>query len=119
MARSATVLRLPAAPKLARKPQKDEKPARWQGEDDIFFHREQIKIGVQLENFGRIDHATVWEVIQVKTYEIGRTGRAKAAPAGQVQKLSDDVVLRRVNANETRQCTFASLSYSAIWRLAK
>jgi hypothetical protein len=116
MARSATVLKLPISRK---RPAKEEKPARWQGEDDIFFHREQVKVGVQLQNFGRIDHATVWEVIQVKTYEIGRTGRAKAAPAGQVQKLSDDVVLRRVGANETRQVTFASLSYSAIWRLAK
>lgn len=95
-----------------------ETPARWQGADDVFFHRSQIQIGTRFLNFGRIAHGTLWEVVEIKSYRITRSGRAIPSRIDAVQKLSDDIVLRRLGSNEIRQLAFAGLSYSAIWRLA-
>ena len=126
MARTAAVIplgsaerRTPRPPPRKRAAEPDEKPPRWQGDDDVFFHRSQLKVGTVLENFGRISHATLWTVIQVKTYKIGRTGLARPVATGEVTRLSDDLVLRRNDSNETRQLSFGTLSYSAIWRLPK
>lgn len=92
--------------------------ARWQGTDEVFFHKSQIRVGTRLINYGRTRHGTEWTVIEVKTFKVGRTGRAYASKTGGVAKLTDEVVVRRKGANETRQISFAAMSYSAIWRLA-
>lgn len=98
----------------------EEKPKLWQGNDPIFFHKSQVKLGMRLVYFGRRNHGELWEVIEIKTYRQAKTGSGRwiTRQAEEIEKISDDVVVRRLNGNETKQLTFATLSYSAIWRLA-
>lgn len=85
--------------------------------DDIFFHKTQIKIGTRLRYMGRLAPNTTWVVTSIRTRD-SKTGRLR--PSDSVQKLSDDVYLRREdNRRDLRQGTFQYLSYSAIWRLAR
>lgn len=85
--------------------------------DNIFFHKTQIKIGTRLWHMGRLAPNTVWVVTSIRTWD-AKTGRLR--PSDSVQKLSDDVYLRREdNRHDLRQGTFHYLSYSAIWRLAR
>ena len=99
-------------------PEAEAPPAKfWQGDDDTFFHRRQIRVGVRLACFGRLDHGAVYEVVEVRR-ERGQSGRLYLVPSGEVGHLSDVVVLRRLGSNENRSASFQRLSYSAIWRLA-
>lgn len=93
-------------------------PMRWQGEDEVFFHKSQIAVGVRLINFGRKAHGEMWEVVEIKSYRMSRTGRVMGRKVDQVIKLSDDVTVRAIGRNEIRQLSFSTLSYSAIWRVA-
>ena len=87
---------------------------KWQGLDNIFIHRSQIELGTKLLNFGRLDHDSIWEVQTIfSVFE--NSGRRKYLD--NVDKLHDQIVLKRIGSNETRQMTFVYLSYSAIWRL--
>jgi hypothetical protein len=52
-------------------------------------------------------------VVGVQTYITSR-GNAVGTKAANVLKLSDDVTLRRIGSNETKQVVFGGLSYSAI-----
>jgi hypothetical protein len=101
-------------------PPEDAEPKRWQGEDATFFHKTQIKLGVRLLNFGRISHGEIWEVVEIKTYRMtaNGSGRVLSRKTETVMKFTDDIIVRRVDGNETRQVSFATLSYSAIWRIA-
>lgn len=93
-------------------------PKRWQGKDQVFFHKSQIKPGTRVVCFGRVNHGDEWIVDEIKTYRITKSGRAIPSQVNEVTKLTDDIVLRRVGGNVFRQVSFASLSYSAVWRLA-
>jgi hypothetical protein len=95
-------------------------PKHWQGEDAVFFHKRQIRLGVRLLNFGRISHGEIWEVVEIKTYRMSSngSGRVLSRKTDVVSKFTDDVIVRRVDGNETRQLSFQTLSYSAIWRVA-
>jgi len=95
-----------------------ELPKKWQGDDQVFFHRSQIKIGARIMNFGRLDHGQIWEVVEIKSYRVNRAGNWTSDKVDVVQKLADDVTIRRLGSNEHRTTSFANLSYSAIWRLA-
>jgi len=87
---------------------------KWQGSDNVFIHRSQIELGTKLLNFGRLDHDSIWEVQTIfSVFE--NSGRRKYLD--NIDKLNDQVVLKRIGSNETRQMTFVYLSYSAIWRL--
>ncbi len=99
----------------------DAPPARWQGEDSIFFHKDQVHVGTRLLNFGRSDHNSMWEVVEIKTFHMAATGsgRVVTRKADVVTKLSDEVVIRRMGGNEVRQLSFVTLSYSAIWRIVQ
>jgi hypothetical protein len=122
-----------AAARAARSPKKTaaragrnqeiiEAPTTWQGEDDVFFHKSQIKVGTRLLNFGRKDHGSIWVVTHIYTHVILESGRIRRDTIEMVQKLNDYVefrkVVRGVTSNEQRQRTFGSLSYTAVWRLA-
>lgn len=116
MARSALaeVIHLPTSRRTKQRPQ----PKTWQGEDDILFHKRQIAKGVQLENFGRKNHGSVWTVRQIITFVYRTTTNSwRPKPSETVVHLSDELVLVKEGSNETRQVTFGSLSYSAVWRL--
>jgi hypothetical protein len=110
-------------PKLRLIVDADQPPAEpkfWQGEDAVFFHKSQIKVGVRLMNFGRKAHGEIWEVVEIKTYRMAATGsgRMLSRKVDVVGKFTDDIIVRRIAANETRQLSFQTLSYSAIWRIA-
>jgi hypothetical protein len=115
---------VPHRPKLKLVVDHDEppttEPKRWQGEDATFFHKTQIHVGVRLLNFGRISHGEVWEVVEIKTYRMSSngSGRVLSRKTEAVMKFTDDVIVRRIDGNEVRQLSFATLSYSAIWRIA-
>lgn len=85
----------------------------WQGEDRVFFHRSQIKVGTRLIDFGRRNHGDEYVVIDIKT----TNSRGKLIPVPEPIKLSDLVVMRKLKHNEPRTVTFQSISYSAVWRL--
>ena len=85
---------------------------RWQGEDNTFFHKSQIKINTKLINFGRLYHGDIYQVISIKT--MTPNGYKKVQ---EVLKLSDEITLRHLNTNRTFPMIFSNLSYSAIWRL--
>lgn len=97
---------------------KDTALARWQGPDSIFFHKSQIKIGTRLLNFGRLNHGQIWRVIEIYTWAPDGHGHLVQAPATEVTRLSDDIVIESTNPHQIRQTTFSTMSYSAIWRLA-
>jgi len=90
----------------------------WQGDDSSFFHKRQIRVGVRLVNLGRLSHGTSWEVRSIRTYRPTAAGTLRGHSTQVCEKLADDVTLVRSGSNEVRTCTFAALSYSAIWRLA-
>jgi hypothetical protein len=92
---------------------------RWQGQDVIFFHKDQLELGTTLVNFGRLSHGSLWTVFDIKTYRTTASGRTLSRSVYAIQKLSDDVVLVQVGSGEVRQISFATLSYSAIWRIVQ
>lgn len=90
----------------------------WQGNDDIFFHRSQLKVGTVLVNVGRLYHGTTWKVVGVCTYK--KSGNYfNTKPVQVAEHMSDKVTIVLESGQDTvrRTLTFASLSYSAIWRL--
>ena len=99
--------------------EQDSEPAgKWQGHDKVFFHKDQIAVGTKLVNFGRLYHGEIWEVIEIRSYrKAPRSGRMLTLQIDATSKLSDDVLIRSAERNTTRQVTFGTLSYSAIWRL--
>jgi|KBSSwiStaDraftv2_1062776.scaffolds.fasta_scaffold00263_47 hypothetical protein len=92
---------------------KDEKPKKWQGNDDVFLHMNQVRVGLELLYWGRLDHGSVWQVVEIKTY----TKNGRAIKVNNVQTPRDNIVLLRMGTNETHQISFTYMSYSAIWRL--
>jgi hypothetical protein len=86
---------------------------KWQGNDPIFIHRTQITPGVEVMNFGRLDHGSIW-IIE----SIFRSNNVRRSYQQQVTRLDDGMILRRKGSNETRTMKFNNFSYSAIWRLA-
>jgi len=89
---------------------------KWQGLDNIFIHRSQIELGTKLVNFGRLDHDSIWEVQTIFSV-FKDSGRRKYLD--NVDKLNDQIVLKRIGSNETRQMTVICLSDSGIGRLRK
>jgi len=94
--------------------QASTKVQRWQGEDSVFLHRSQIRIGVVLTYFGRINHGQRWRVTEIMDYRTTDRGRKLEV----VTQSTDAVTLVRIGSNQTRRISFMYLSYSAIWRLA-
>lgn len=92
-----------------------EHVGRWQGDDPVFFHRRQIRIGTHLLNWGRIDHGITFRVTRIRSVP---AGKARSVDVEVCQHMADTVTLQRVGGTETRVISFAGLSYSAAWRLA-
>lgn len=93
-------------------------------DDDIFFHKGQLRKGAVLQCFGRRDPGSYWEITKImsrwmdpKTMTRRTSTDLREVP--EVHYLGDDIYFRRVGSLITRNTTFATLSYSAIWRLAK
>lgn len=111
--------RIPPA-KRAQGEDESEGTGRWQGHDDIFFHRSQVHVGTKFVNWGRTYHGEIWTVIEIRDYyKSARSGEMRTRRVQDVLKLQDDLVLRSDERNITRQVTFGTLSYSAIWRLSR
>lgn len=109
--------RRPAAPPAL--PNDDNGIGRWQGHDNTFFHKSQVVVGTKLINWGRLYHGEIWEVIEIRSYRKSqRSGQMRTLRIESTERLNDDIVLRNNDRNVTRQASFASLSYSAIWRIA-
>jgi len=97
-----------------------EASGKWQGFDSVFFHKSQVVVGTKLVNFGRMYHGEIWEVVEIRSYrKAQKTGRMLTLNIEETSKLNDDVLIRSNERNITRQVTFGTLSYSAIWRLAE
>jgi hypothetical protein len=80
--------------------------------DDVFFHKGQLRVGSMLRNVGRLERGTTWEVIRIATHRPARISVSVRQP----EKLNDTIYLRGPG-NQRRVITFGSLSYSALWRL--
>ena len=99
-------------------------PTRWQGDDDVLFHRRQIKRGVRLIYSGRTNHGDVYVVDEIRSHRLSKrrdaNGQRKAIEYGvdSPVHLSDWVVLKRLGSNQWRTVQFQYLSYSAVWRIA-
>ena len=85
--------------------------------DAIFFHKTQILVDATLLYMGRLDPRSQWTVERIKTYKQVRKGVYQGKSVKCVERLSDEVTLRRRGTSERRTASFAYLSYSAIWRL--
>lgn len=106
------------APKLKKLPPQD---------DTIFFHKGQIKVGTHLIYKGRLDPDSVWRVLAIYSYnpQLGgpfTTLYGQKRTDGKTKFLKDVVLLERIGrsprgGSPSRSCSFAHLSYSAIWRL--
>jgi len=88
----------------------------WQGHDRVFMHRSQISRGTRIVDFGRRHHGEEYEVIDIKTH-VERPSGIVTKSVGSINKLTDDIVMRRVGKNSIRTLSFSMLSYSAVWRL--
>lgn len=93
-------------------------PTRWQGDDDVLFHRRQIKRGVRLIYSGRINHGDVYVVDEIRSSRVNRRGNLAEYQVDSPVHLSDWVVLKRLGSNQWRTVQFQYLSYSAVWRIA-
>ena len=89
----------------------------WQGHDKVFMHRSQISRGVRIVDFGRRNHGEEYEVIDIKTHIERPGGNVVTRSVGSVNKLTDDIIMRRVGRNSIKTVSFGRLSYSAVWRL--
>lgn len=91
----------------------------WQGEDPIFFHKEQVRVRTRLVYFGRLEHGQVWRVESIQTWQKSRrSDRLVAARVGYCHRLNDEVTLINEATGERRTVGFGYICYSAVWRLA-
>jgi len=87
--------------------------------DDIFFHKTQLHFGSKLICLGRLNPRSMWEVIGIESHFLGENvGDVKLKRVNEIRYLSDIVKIRNIETKEVRRFSFASMSYSAIWRLA-
>lgn len=82
--------------------------------DEVFFRKQDVRVGVILRFVGRSAHNSLWTVKRIDT----NAGKYGYKPVQKVTKLGDYVTLHCEELNWTRETTFGHLSYSAIWRLA-
>jgi hypothetical protein len=88
-------------------------------EDDIFFHKSQLHYGTRLIYYGRLDPMSIWEIVDIKSYFLGKVvGQYSLKKVPEIRHLNDILYFRKINTNETKKMSFGYLSYSAIWRLA-
>jgi hypothetical protein len=88
-------------------------------DDPIFFHKSQVAVGTQLRNVGRRDPTARWVIKKIATFQrIQKTDRFRLVPVDSVVHLSDQIFMQNTATGETRQLSFAGISYSAIWRIA-
>lgn len=89
-------------------------------EDDIFFTKEQIVRGIELQHCGRLDPGSIWVVTNIRSQFAGKVpGNYSWREVPAIRHLSDEITLRRVGGRngEIRTATFQYMSYSAIWRI--
>ena len=90
-------------------------------DDDIFFHKAQLRVGSVLVYMGRTDPGSRWVITSIKShFKTSATSKApyRLRDVDSVRHLSDDIHIQRIGGDgSTRSCTFAYMSYSAIWRL--
>lgn len=86
--------------------------------DQVFFHKDQIKVGTTIVCAGRLQHGTRWRVVEIITEVKNKNGKWVRQSSPTVQKMTDEITLARVGSNKDQRAgTFGYLSYSAIWRL--
>lgn len=83
-------------------------------DDDVFFHKHQLRVGTALRYHGRSNPGALWFVVKIYTTDKGRhVPRAETFP----QTLGDIVRLKNHETGEVRFFPFVYLSYSSIWRI--
>jgi hypothetical protein len=83
-------------------------------DDDVFFHKHQLRVGTALRYYGRTAAGTMFFVTGVFTTDKGRrVPRAETFP----QTLDDIVRLKNHETGEVRFHRFVYISYSALWRV--
>lgn len=105
------IVKFPVKQQKHQKNQKKPKRVTWQGNDSIFFHRRQVKIGTELVCWGRLNHGQIWTVDKVTDFS------GKPRPEGVVVRLSDVIHLVCKATKDSRFLSFAGASYAANWRL--
>ena len=84
--------------------------------DNIFFTKDQLKVGSILKYYGRHAPNTTWEVTSIRFY-IMHKGQLRSHKVKSPQTLADQVEIKCRNDGTCMECSFQYLSYSAIWRL--
>lgn len=82
--------------------------------DDVFFTKEQVKVGTVLRHMGRRNPGLRWRVVGIRSVRSSPTGQLREVRVQQVEKLSDVVDLLCENG-KSAALYFSYLSYSAIW----
>jgi hypothetical protein len=109
-----------ATHKQTKKAPKQKAASRVYNDDDVFFHKGQVRVGAVFRYVGRLDPNSLWRVTKIVSYERVGVGEYKEMPATAVRRLDDNIYLVRDGApSRTRAMTFSYMSYSAIWRVAK
>jgi hypothetical protein len=86
--------------------------------DPIFFHKSQIKPGVELVCYGRWEPLSEWELIEMSSTFLGnKVGVTKVRKTNEIRRLGDVLTLLNRATGQVKKLSFAYLSYSAIWRL--
>ena len=90
-------------------------------DDDVFFHKGQVEVGAIFLNMGRLTPRSHWEVREIITHDPSAAAASgyRRRHVKQVERLGDDVKLVCRETGDKRTVQFGSMSYSAIWRLAK
>jgi hypothetical protein len=83
-------------------------------DDDVFFHKHQLRVGTALRYYGRSNPGALWFVTGIFSTNKGRhIPRAETFP----QTLEDLVRLKNHETGEVRFFRFSYISYSSIYRI--
>ena len=81
-------------------------------QDKIFFRKEDLRVGALLENHGRRQGGSLWELTRILT----PNGKGGWKAVAQPRTLGDHLYLWNASHGK-RVMTFGAASYSAMWRL--
>ena len=85
--------------------------------DNVFFTKEQLTVGSQLQYFGRTNPGAIFTVTYIRSWRRSGKGNYYATREEVVQRLDDIITVVASPGKDMRKFSFQYLSYSAIWRL--
>jgi hypothetical protein len=85
----------------------------------VFFGKEDLRVGDQLAYWGVLDPGSRWRITQITSYRMKTTKSGKLRYDRQHPRvarfLRDDLHLVNIANGDTHTVTFAYVRYSAIW----